>query len=107
MSIDARPNLGFEDDPGENSLIDNEVHIHNQGAKAISAIGNYWGDPEGPPPKSIEGKVLFKPWLIRGPLGKVELREEGKVALLWAEMKIESPCAGGCRRAARATAYDH
>jgi len=107
MSIDARPNLGSEDDFGENSLIANEVHIHNQGAKAISAIGNYWGDPEGPPLKSIEGKVLFKPWLIRGPLSKVGLREEGKVTLLWAEMKIESPCAGGCRRAASATAYDH
>lgn len=88
MSIDARPDLGSVDEFGENSFIKNEVHIHNQGANAISAIGNYWGDPGGPPPKSIEGKVIFKPWLVGDPLGDVGLREEGKIALMWADVKL-------------------
>ena len=87
MSIDARPDLGSEDDHGENSFVANEVHIRNQGAKAISAIGNYWGDPGGPPFKSIEGRVLFKPWLKNDPLNGVGLRRGGKIAFLWAEVK--------------------
>jgi nitrous oxidase accessory protein NosD len=87
VSIDAEPDLGTGDEFGENSFIENEVHIGNQGSKAISAIGNYWGRASGPLPDSIEGRVDLKPWLMRDPLKRVGLKEGNPVVLLWAEVK--------------------
>jgi len=56
----SRPDLGREDDPGNNSIFNNEEFaVYSESKKNIPAIGNWWGTPT-PDQSRFHGRINYE-----------------------------------------------
>lgn len=86
LASGGEPDLGTESERGLNAFIDNEIHIRSEGG-VVKAVGNYWGSPDGPDPRRIEGKVELRPWLTFDPRKGSGIKQVEKLPALWGWLK--------------------
>ena len=69
LSIDkSNPDIGTTADAGRNAIDGNRnVAVENLGRDIVSAKLNYWGNPDGPEPRHIQGRLEYTPWLRQPP----------------------------------------
>lgn len=92
IAIDhASPDLGTEDDPGNNAIIANQqTGIRYTDKQTLPAQLNWWGQATGPSAEQIEGRVRTEPWLKLDPRESYLVQPDSAISMaVWATLKSQ------------------
>ncbi len=86
----SNPDIGTTADAGRNVIEGNRnAAVENLGRDAVSAKLNYWGNPDGPEPRQIQGRVEYTPWLRQPPqMDSHPVNFRADFITTWGDIKI-------------------